>query len=161
MERNCSKVGRQDLPNPQKTFKNLRFFKVFHYSAFWVKRVSNRLQIDTKAAKLRPKWSSWRLWWPILALLVAVLAPSCSNMSSKKPPDGARTSLFLMLFWRWSLGTLKTPPKFEKCSQNALKIEENPMKNVCMYVYIENASRSNRRSTKSGSSRVVENSWKI
>ena len=63
-------------PNSQKTNENLMFFNVFQYLACLPKWLQNAPQIDPEAAKFISKWLSWRSCWPILALLVAILAPS-------------------------------------------------------------------------------------
>ena len=70
------------------------FFYVFQYLACLPKWLQNAPPIDPKAAKLIPKWPSWRSYWPILALLAAIFAPSSSNLSSKMPQDGAGEAFF-------------------------------------------------------------------
>ena len=64
------------------------------------KWLQNATQIDPEAAKLIPKWPSWRSCWPILALLTAILAPNSSNLGSKKPQDGAWNAFFSTFLWR-------------------------------------------------------------
>ena len=76
------------------------FFMVFLYSACLSKWLQNASQIDPEAAKLIPKWPSWRSCWPILALLTTILAPNSSNLGSKRPQDGAWNAFFSTFLWR-------------------------------------------------------------
>ena len=79
----CSKTARLDPPILKKPMETLVFFNVFQYLACLPKWLQNAPQIDPEAAKLIPKWPSWRSRWPILALLTAILAPNSSNLGSK------------------------------------------------------------------------------
>ena len=109
----CSKTARLKLPIPQKNNKNIKFFDVFGYLACLPKWLQNAPQINPEAAKLLPKWPSWRSCWPILALLAAIFAPSSSNLSSKRPQDGAWEvfySIFLEAFCKYR----GRPPKLQR-----------------------------------------------
>ena len=101
-------------PNSQKNNENLRFFNVFQYVACLPKWLQNAPQIDPEAAKLIPKWPSWRSCWPILALLTAILAPNSSNLGSKKPQDGAWNVFFSTFFGNLLQVPRETPQKSRK-----------------------------------------------
>ena len=95
------------------------FFNVFQYLARLPKWLQNAPQIDPEAAKLIPKWPSWRSCWPILALLAAIFAPSSSNLSSKRPQDEAWEVFFSILL----VAFCKYRGRPSQNSQNDLKMD--------------------------------------